>query len=533
VSEKPLRMIGLTRKSKGEDEGTHTDQKRLIEEYIARDPSLALLRVEKEHKVSGARQWREREIGRAIEDVSDGKADGIIVAWTDRITRERLLAAAEIWQAMEDAGVVFISCNGADSRREDAEFSFGIEALLARRQWKTFQKRSNMGRERSVMEHGVHAGPTASLGYDFTDRADGSKNIKGAPKHGPLKPNKDRARIPKAFDAFLEDKPWSVIVSILGVNSQGAARHILEDRVYLGEAKSGDYVKKNAHEPLVTEEQFNDVQRKLRENRRSVSYVLKGEKRQGALLGGGILRCAGCGGSLTFDGTMAKPGYRCQYRGADKAERHPQGKPGIQAAMIEPVVMEIALGWHRALHPSYAALSEADAAILPVLKEELAKAEATLAEVEEMRAEWDAVTYGNARADAVKAVERARQSVEEAEAHQGWLGTTPERVAQKLGLRMETTVETKPLALLPDHSIPPEGATFDAETERIVGWDADPETVRSFVRDMVRVFVKPVGRGFRRVPVPAEERIKVQYLAAGKGTDPFETVEPPVVAVSA
>src|SRR5205823_4002719 len=98
-----LRMIGLTRKSKGDDEGTHAHQRRLIEARAALE-GFELVRIDAEHGVSGSKEWRKREIGPAIEDVKAGQADGVIVAYQDRITRERLLAAVEIWQAMEEAG---------------------------------------------------------------------------------------------------------------------------------------------------------------------------------------------------------------------------------------------------------------------------------------------------------------------------------------------------------------------------------------------------------------------------------------------
>jgi len=42
---KPLRVIGLTRKSKGEDQGTHDDQRRIIEDRCARE-GFTLVRVD-------------------------------------------------------------------------------------------------------------------------------------------------------------------------------------------------------------------------------------------------------------------------------------------------------------------------------------------------------------------------------------------------------------------------------------------------------------------------------------------------------
>jgi len=83
---------------------------------------------------------------------------------------------------------------------------------------------------------------------------------------------------------------------------------------------------------------------------------------------------------------------------------------------------------------------------------------------------------------------RPQITVEEAEAGQGWLGMAADRVEARLE-------------------------------------EADVETLRSFIGDMVRVMVYPVGRG-RRLPV--KERIKVQYLVAGRGSDPAEAVEAPM-----
>jgi len=58
--DKPLRMIGLTRKSKGEDKCTHIDQREIMEARCQRE-GFVLLRVDSERGISGAKAWRERE----------------------------------------------------------------------------------------------------------------------------------------------------------------------------------------------------------------------------------------------------------------------------------------------------------------------------------------------------------------------------------------------------------------------------------------------------------------------------------------
>jgi len=100
------------------------------------------------------------------------------------------------------------------------------------------------------------------------------------------------------------------------------------------------------------------------------------------------------------------------------------------------------------------------------------------------------VTYGNARADAVRRIEAARDARQEAEAAQGRLGIDAERVEERLA-------------------------------------EGDPATVNDFLRDTIRVMVHPSPYGKRR-KCPVEERIKVQYLSAGRGLDPAVVYAPPV-----
>jgi DNA invertase Pin-like site-specific DNA recombinase len=483
----PLRMIGLTRKSKGEDEGTHADQKAIISRR-AEAEGFDLIRVEKEHQVSGAKSWKEREFGQAIEDVKAGRADGVIVAYEDRVTRERMLAAAEIWTALEDAGAVFVACDGVDSRAEGSELLYAIKAAIAREQWRMYQKRSNDGRRRAVMVEGVHGGDDAPFGYDFTKRADGSRNVSGEVKHGRLAPNADGPKIEPAFVALDNGGSWRDLTDILGFR---AAASILRNRVYLGEAKSGEYVKPGAHPALVDGALFDRVQRKLddrardRREMRPVSTPRIVDELSGAM------RCGECGHSMTPDHSY-KGGteYRCKYQGLNSQALHPNGRPSVTKTALLPVALELAKGWHRVHSPLYMLEREMDEAMLPALAAAEDEAERVLGEVEANRAVWDAVTYGNARADAVRRIEAARDARQEAEAAQGWLGIDAERVEERLA-------------------------------------EGDPATVNDFLRDTIRVMVYPSPYGKRR-KCPVEERIKVQYLSAGRGLDPAVVYAPPV-----
>lgn len=433
-----------------------------------------------------------------------GPQGRLIVAKLNRLTRRRKhweeildLAEAQGWQ------VVSAEFPELDLHTNEGRMIAGLFIDQGEREYREAVKSGANARRSAVLKHGVHGGAEPPLGYEFTVRGY-DKN--GRRLRGPLKKTADAKKVRTAFERRADGAPWSEIVKILGSNSLGAATQLLANRAYLGEARSGDFVREGAHPAIVDAETFQRANRK--KTPRSVSYV----GREGAPLGGGILRCGSCSRALTRD---TNPRGDLVYRCKNAACTH---KVTVQAHRIEPLVVEYAKGWHAVEYPDFALTRAVEDALLPALEDAYQEA---LAEVERVKASKAAgkmspTAYGEALTDAENAVKDALRAVEDAEGGRGWLGLAPEKVAHKLGLRTETVVVTKPLALLPDGSIPPEGATFDAETERIVGWDADAETVRSFTREMVRVFVFPVGRGQR---VPVESRIRVQYLTAGKTSE--------------
>jgi DNA invertase Pin-like site-specific DNA recombinase len=456
----PLRLIGLTRKSRGEDEGTHADQRRIVEARIASDPSLSLLRIEQEHKVSGAKDWRSREIGRALADIEAGQADGVIVAYQDRITRERLAQAAEIWEALEAAGAVFISCDGTDSRAPGSELLFAIKAAIARDQWKTYQRRSNDGRARSVA-NGIHGGGDAApLGYSWTERADGTKSASGKPKHGPLVPNEHAPLVLAAFKAKDEGASWKTITLLLGAGSASNAAWILRRRTYLGEAFSGSYRQANAHTAIVPEDLFNRVQRKL-----DAAPKRTREAQSPAPLARVVI-CSACGHSLTFDKHMKVPGYRC------KNLLCVGPRPTVTDAKILDAVMDEAKWLHREHYKLVSLNAQMDDAILPGLEQALKEAAEEIAEVEAMRESVRLSVWGQMMETAERKREDLARQIGEVEASKGWHGLSPAKLDGKLAL-------------------------------------GDAETRNDFLRAMVEVVVFPVGRG--RHNVPAKDRLFFIY----------------------
>jgi DNA invertase Pin-like site-specific DNA recombinase len=425
----------------------------------------------------------------ALRLLAEGKADTLVVAKLSRVTRRR-----RDWEwlleTMREQGWTIKSADfDVDLSEKSGRLIAGILIDFLGFEYEEKRDGMNDARRNAVLVHGVHGGDRAPLGYEFTIRG---SDRKGNPLRGPLEPDADAARIRAAHEAFNADDPrvraWSNIIRILGVKSQGNAASILANRVYLGEARSGEYVKPGAHPALVEETLFRRTQRRLAEGRRSVAYG----GRAGALLGGGILRCGTCGRALVRDGSKRGDHYRCKNLTCT-------GRASIRAQAIEPVVLFRAFAAHAVLNPLQVA--DRDAARLVSVEQELAKAQAELSEVEAAheRGELSPVAYGKALTAAERAVAAARAALADSEASHGWLGMGTEAVQRRLLTDDGTALAT------------------DA------GFVEDIEAARDFVKTMVRVTVFPVGRG-RKLPV--EERIEVEVLTPLAAAAYVRTEEP-------
>jgi len=286
-----------------------------------------------ERGVSGSKSWRERELGKAVEACQRGEASGIIVAWQDRLSRENGLATAEVWEALQAAGCRLVCVgDGIDTATGDHELIFTIKAAIARDQWKRHRANWQKAR-RNAIERGVHIG-VAPAGYSTrTDRT--------------LEPNEHAPVIRRAFELRAAGASWTQVAAHLtdaGVSTSWdgrerngkkvdgkawglrAAATLLQNDVYLGGVHSGEFVKEDAHEPIVSRALFASVQAK-KETRASTL----GERQPRLLTG--LVYCASCGGRMTTD-WLKRPNdgryyfYRCRNVGKGRCPARPSATPG-------------------------------------------------------------------------------------------------------------------------------------------------------------------------------------------------------------
>ncbi len=491
-----LRLIGLTRKSKGEDMSTHIVQRERIEAR-AKAEGWTVTVLPPEKGVKGSKDWRKRGAGQALAMIEAGQADGIIVADQDRISRESYLATAEMWEAFQDAGAVFVACDGTDSRAEGSEMMFTIKAAIAREQWKQYQRRSNAGRARAVEVEGVHGGDMAPVGYKFSERADVTTNIRGAAKHGPLVPVEPEAsRVRALFAAYgAEDEAmpsWSAGIALAGVRSKNGVHSILTNRVYLGQARSGEYTREAAHEALTDAETFERVQRRLG----TQAEAYGGRKARGAKVDrvlAKVLRCHECKGVLSPYPGKSDVEWKCRTAVSNAKTADGTAVCSNKGSISNPAMQEFAIGtaqaWHAAAYPSYALGREVDAATIKPIEDALKDAERKAKEyAADGGMSVEQLPVGSKYAEAIR---KAKADLAAFESAQGWIAQSPEAVAEMLA-------------------------------------EGDAATVNGFLIETIRVFVKPCGQGATKAQRAPENRVQVLYLDHGRsasGEDP-ETMIP-------
>src|SRR5713101_385440 len=159
------RLIPYLRQSRKKEVTISLDEQRVAITAWAERQGVELAAEIVERGVSGSKSWRERELGKAVEACEQGRAAGILVAWQERLSRENGLATAEVWQALEQAGVRFVAVgDGIDTASGDHELLFSIKAAIARDQWKRY--RTNwFNARRNAIERGIHPSTYVAVGY--------------------------------------------------------------------------------------------------------------------------------------------------------------------------------------------------------------------------------------------------------------------------------------------------------------------------------------------------------------------------------
>lgn len=320
------RAIGIIRVSQkkgreGDSFVSPEDQRDRIRAACERD-GLKLTRILDEVDVSGGTRLDERPgLGPAVQAVENGEAEVIAAAYFDRLFRS-LAVQAEVVERVERAGGRVLAVDvGRVTNGSAAQWlsgtMLGAVSEYARR---TAAERSGEAQRRAV-ERGVVPWPNVPPGYFRTEE-------------GTLAPDPETASIvAEAFRMRAAGESVNAVRAYLRENGVQRSFHgmtsLLKSRVVLGEIHFGELVNLAAHEPIVSRDVWQAVQRiSVSRGRRAKSDRLLARL--------GVLRCGTCNARMVV-GTSNQSQYyiyRCPPNG-ECARRST-----ISAEMVEQAVVD-------------------------------------------------------------------------------------------------------------------------------------------------------------------------------------------------
>jgi DNA invertase Pin-like site-specific DNA recombinase len=334
-------LIPIGRKSAKEDpKASRERQERAIDAWAKHHPEITLTPMVWENAVSGSSDWRDRGLGEAIERCIRGEAAGIIVENQDRLSREKLIQTAEVWEALQANGLRLVCvADGLDTATGDHEMLFTIKAAIAREGAKQMARRTDE-MKRSKIASGVYISACAPFGYL---RDEETKRLVPDPATAPI--------VTELFTRRAAGESYSSLIRWLdevaprdGGWRKQTIKRILVRRAYLGEARQGKYENHHAHSALIDDELFDIVQALGRRAEPSTRL----NETTPALLAG-LVRCGKCGYALSRSWSGGRWVYRHRVTSPcpapssivmDKLDEHVTEWAFERSENVEPVELE-------------------------------------------------------------------------------------------------------------------------------------------------------------------------------------------------
>lgn len=351
----------------GEGE-TLAKHKRILTELAARK-GLYIEEVYEEI-VSGADSIDDRkEIQRLIHDCYNGKYTGILVMAVDRLSRGSQGDAQKILDMLKygnrNKGVLVITPTktyDVAHRSDDEEF-MEFELFMSRREYKAIKRRMDIGKVQAIVE-GNYMGSKRLYGYNIEeDRR--SRYLVPHPEEAPIVQQIFRWAADGVTRGQIAIKLETMGVPTVhgGEWSPQTIRGILSNVHYLGKVKWFDHVKiktmvngalethlerktdkyvefDGKHEPLIDEETFQAVQKRLLPPRRRRDLPLRNSL-------AGLLFCENCGKALRYQ-EMKRASPRYYHNASQRCKVKSAMAHDVTNAVIEALKLHIEDFEHRA-----------------------------------------------------------------------------------------------------------------------------------------------------------------------------------------
>lgn len=222
-------------------------------------------------------------IKRLLDDVKDKKIDYVIVYKLDRISRSQKDTLYLIEEVFNPNNIGFISIReNFDTTTPFGKAMIGILSVFAQLERETIYERTRMGMLERVKSGLWMGGGNRPLGYTY-DRNTGSL----------VKKEKQAEMIQLVFKLYLEGMSAEEICDTLGMSGERVVRKVLRSKVYIGKIPYKGKIYDGKHEPIISEEMFNEVQ-ELWEKRS------KNDLKKSSYLLSGLIYCGYCGAKYRY-----------------------------------------------------------------------------------------------------------------------------------------------------------------------------------------------------------------------------------------
>ena len=225
-----------------------------------------------------------------IHDIEKKKIDMVLVYKLDRLSRSQKDTLFLIEDVFLANGCDFVSMNeNFDTSSPFGRAMIGILAVFSQLEREQIKERMTMGLEARAKEGKFHGSAVAPIGYDYVD--------------GELVINQfERLQIERIYDMYLRGYSPNQIAEELnsigmhhkyGKWNRTVVKRALERKTYLGLIEHKGKTYQGLHEPIISQDTFDAVQRAIKDRASAFTDAQQGKHISSYL--GGLLYCAQCG----------------------------------------------------------------------------------------------------------------------------------------------------------------------------------------------------------------------------------------------
>ena len=238
--------------------------------------------------------------------------DKVLVYKLDRLSRSQKDTLMLIEDVFLKNNTDFVSMTeNFDTSTPFGKAMIGILAVFAQLEREQIKERMTMGQVARAKQGKFHGSAIIPVGYDYID--------------GELIVNEyEKIQVQKVFELYAQGfSPWEINQQLTDFTRKGKPWHVkeirdvLERKTYLGYVKFQGQWYKGTHEPLITQELFDQVQEIRKQKRIAHTDYTRRDGRANSYLGG-FLICANCGGKYSKSMHKKKDGvynyYVCNSR---------------------------------------------------------------------------------------------------------------------------------------------------------------------------------------------------------------------------